>query len=281
MPSSISGLNFVDLCCLERVVMCFWRDYQKLLSSWFDLPIRVHYSFQTFENLGSCTFGAPAHVKIDRLSLKYKITWFLFVQQHLFAFLSLITFICFCVLEREVSFDGKIVSDSKVSKLYFSPPVCKESWQTRWSQTGVMEVLLFVDVYLYLWSFFCKMHIFLSFLSQICKFVMWASQWCICIYDLLQARAALMLALWTLWPQAGEIAADASQHQTRLVEIQIQIQTEIQMRLKYWILRETLLLITSFSIPWARCQNLLTKIQDPWCFLQKVQHFHWKGMIYP
>ena len=98
MPSSISGLNFVDLCCLERVVMCFWRDYQKLLSSWFDLPIRVHYSFQTFENLGSCTFGAPAHVKIDRLSLKYKITWFLFVQQHLFAFLSLITFICFACL---------------------------------------------------------------------------------------------------------------------------------------------------------------------------------------
>ena len=114
MPSSISGLNFVDLCCLERVVMCFWRDYQKLLSSWFDLPIRVHYSFQTFENLGSCTFGAPAHVKIDRLSLKYKITWFLFVQQHLFAFLSLITFICFCVLEREVSFDGKIMKNSKV-----------------------------------------------------------------------------------------------------------------------------------------------------------------------
>ena len=156
MPSSISGLNFVDLCCLERVVMCFWRDYQKLLSSWFDLPIRVHYSFQTFENLGSCTFGAPAHVKIDRLSLKYKITWFLFVQQHLFAFLSLITFICFCVLEREVSFDGKIVKNSKVSKLYFSPPVCKESLQTLWSQTGVMEVLLFVDVYLYLWSFFLQ-----------------------------------------------------------------------------------------------------------------------------
>ena len=144
MPSSISGLNFVDLCCLERVVMCFWRDYQKLLSSWFDLPIRVHYSFQTFENLGSCTFGAPAHVKIDRLSLKYKITWFLFVQQHLFAFLSLITFICFCVLEREVSFDGKIVKNSKVSKLYFAPPVCKESWQTRWSQTGVMEVCVIV-----------------------------------------------------------------------------------------------------------------------------------------
>ena len=136
--------------------MCFWRDYQKLLSSWFDLPIRVHYSFQTFENLGSCTFGAPAHVKIDRLSLKYKITWFLFVQQHLFAFLSLITFICFCVLEREVSFDGKIVKNSKVSKLYFSPPVCKESLQTLWSQTGVMEVLLFVDVYLYLWSFFLQ-----------------------------------------------------------------------------------------------------------------------------
>ena len=103
------------------------------------------------------------------------------------------------------------------------------------------------------------MHIFLSFLSQICKFVMLASQWCICIYDLLQARvlprAALMLALWTLWPQAGEIAADASQHQTRLVEIQIQIQIEIQMPLKYWILRETLLLITSFSIAWARCHN--------------------------
>ena len=161
MPSSISGLNFVDLCCLERVVMCFWRDYQKLLSSWFDLPIRVHYSFQTFENLGSCTFGAPAHVKIDRLSLKYKITWFLFVQQHLFAFLSLITFICFCVLEREVSFDGKIVKNSKVSKLYFSPPVCKESLQTLWSQTGVMEVLLFVDVYLYLWSFFSAKSLFL------------------------------------------------------------------------------------------------------------------------
>ena len=117
------------------------------------------------------------------------------------------------------------------------------------------------------------MHIFLSFLSQICKFVMWASQWCICIYDLLQARAALMLALWTLWPQAGEIAADASQHQTRLVEIQIQIQIEIQMRLKYWILRETLLLITSFSIPWARCQNLLTKIQDLGYLLQKFNIF--------
>ena len=117
------------------------------------------------------------------------------------------------------------------------------------------------------------MHIFLSFLSQICKFVMWASQWCICIYDLLQARAALMLALWTLWPQAGEIAADASQHQTRLAEIQIQIQTEIQMRLKYWILRETLLLITSFSIPWARCQNLLTKIQDLGYLLQKFNIF--------
>jgi len=88
---------------------------------------------------------------------------------------------------------------------------------------------------------------------------MLASQWCICIYDLLQARAALMLALWTLWPQAGEIAADASQHQTRLVEIQIQIQIEIQIRLKYWILSETLLLITSFSVPWARCQNLMTE----------------------
>ena len=104
------------------------------------------------------------------------------------------------------------------------------------------------------------MQIFVSFLSQICKFVMWASQWCICIYDLLQARAALMLALWTLWPQAGEIAADASQHQTRLVEIQIQIQIEIQMRLKYWILSETLLLITSFSVPWARGGSYRTKV---------------------
>ena len=127
-------------------------------------------------------------------------------------------------------------------------------------------------VFVFMIFFFCK--IFVPFLSQICKFVMWASQWCICIYDLLQARAALMLALWTLWPQAGEIAADASQHQTGLVEIQIQIQIEIQMRLEYWILRETLLLITSFSILWARCQNLLTKIQDPGYLLQKVQHFH-------
>ena len=144
---------------------------------------------------------------------------------------------------------------------------------------GSLIVCRCVFVFMIFFSAKCK-SLFL-FLSQICKFVMWASQWCICIYDLLQARAALMLALWTLWPQAGEIAADASQHQTRLVEIQIQIQIEIQMRLKYWILSETLLLITSFSILWARCQNLLTKIQDPGYLLQKVQHFHWKGMIYP
>lgn len=136
-------------------------------------------------------------------------------------------------------------------------------------------------VFVFMIFFFCKMQIFVSFLSQICKFVMWASQWCICIYDLLQARAALMLALWTLWPQAGEIAADASQHQTRLVEIQIQIQIKIQMRLKYWILRETLLLITSFSVPWARCQNLMTKNPGSGIFIAKVQHFHWKEMIYP
>ena len=97
---------------------------------------------------------------------------------------------------------------------------------------------------------------------------MWASQWCICIYDLLQARAALMLALWTLWPQAGEIAADASQHQTRLVEIQIQIQIEIQMRLKYWILRET---------PWAKCQNLMTKNPGSGIFIAKVSTFSLKG----
>ena len=147
---------------------------------------------------------------------------------------------------------------------------------------GSLIVCRCVFVFMIFFSAKCKS--LLLFLSQICKFVMWASQWCICIYDLLQARvlprAALMLALWTLWPQAGEIAADASQHQTRLVEIQIQIQIKIQMRLKYWILRETLLHITSFSVPWARCQNLLTKIQDQGQILQKVQHYHWKGMIY-